>query len=201
VTIRANRASTRAYGGIRVNLRVVTSRASGDDSSGEVTPKLPRSSVAVGDPQGPASWRRGPKAGASYRSFGTVSPTRGRWKAFYVGPDRHRHTAGLTFSNQVRAQGWLANELGLIERGEWTPPAERRRQVEAAAFCSSASIHRHRSASSHPLGLAPHSSVPARPPHTTPSSTPRSRAVFTCPPTADFPYGGGRRPKISRRAT
>jgi hypothetical protein len=62
-----------------------------------------------------------------------VAPTRGRWKAFYVGPDRHRHTAGLTFSNQVRAQGWLANELGLIERGEWTPPAERRRQVEAAA--------------------------------------------------------------------
>ena len=41
-----------------------------------------------------------------------MSPTRGRWKAFYVGPDRHRHTAGLTFSNQVRAQGWLANELG-----------------------------------------------------------------------------------------
>jgi hypothetical protein len=23
----------------------------------------------------------------------------------------------------VRAQGWLANELGLIERGEWIPPA------------------------------------------------------------------------------
>jgi integrase len=88
----------------------------------------------VGDPKEPTTWRRGPKAGASYRSFGTVSPTRGRWKAFYVGPDRHRHTAGLTFSNQVRAQGWLANELGLIERGEWTPPAERRRQVEAAAL-------------------------------------------------------------------
>ena len=63
-----------------------------------------------------------------------MAPTRGRWKAFYVGPDRHRHTAGLTFSNQVRAQGWLANELGLIERGEWTPPAERRRQIEAAAL-------------------------------------------------------------------
>jgi len=63
-----------------------------------------------------------------------MSPTRGRWKAFYVGPDRQRHTAGLTFSNQVRAQGWLATELGLIERGEWTPPAERRRQVEAAAL-------------------------------------------------------------------
>ena len=124
MTIRANRASTRAYGQIHVSLRVVTYRASGDDSSGEVTPKLPRSSVVAGDPEEPAGWRRGPKAGASYRSFGTVSPTRGRWKAFYVGPDRHRHTAGLTFSNQVRAQGWLANELGLTERGEWTPPAQ-----------------------------------------------------------------------------
>ncbi len=114
--------------------RVVTYRAEGDDSSGEVTPKLPRSSVVVGGLQEPASGRRGPKAGASYRSFGTVSPTCGRWKASYVGPDRRRHTAGVTFSNQVRAQGWFANELGLIERGEWTPPAERRRQVEAAAL-------------------------------------------------------------------
>ena len=131
VTIRANRASTRAYGKIHVNLRDVTYRAQGDDSGGEVTPKLPRSSVVVGDPKGPASWRRGPKAGATYRTFGTMSPTRGRWwKAFYGGPDRHRHTAGLTFSNQVRAQGWLANELGLIERGEWTRPAERRRQMK-----------------------------------------------------------------------
>src|SRR5450756_470862 len=95
---------------MRVSLCVVTNRAAGDDSGGEVTPKLPRSSVVVGDPKEPANWRRGPKAGASYRIFGTVSPTRGRWKAFYVGPDRHRHTAGLTFSHQVRAQGWLAND-------------------------------------------------------------------------------------------
>ena len=95
---------------MRVNVSAVTSRASSDDSSGEVTPRLPRTRVVVGDPKGPANWRRGPKSGASYRSFGTGSPTRGRWKAFYVGPDRHRHTAGLTFSNQVRAQGWLANE-------------------------------------------------------------------------------------------
>jgi len=78
-----------------------------------------------------AAW---PQSGCVLPDFRTVSPTRGRWKAFYVGPDRHRHTAGLTFSNQVRAQGWLANELGLIERGEWTPLAERRRQVEAAAL-------------------------------------------------------------------
>ncbi len=134
MTIRANQAFTREYGKLHVRVSVVTYRASGDVSSGEVTPKLPRPSVAVGDPREPASGRRGPKLGASYRTFGTVAPTRGRWQAFYVGPDRHRHTAGLTFSNQVRAQGWLATELGLIERGEWTPPTERRRQVEAAAL-------------------------------------------------------------------
>jgi len=118
VTIRANRASTRAYGEMRVSVSVVTSRAFGDDSSGEVTPKLPRSSVAVGDPQEPANRRRGPQPGASYRTFGTVVPTRGRRNAFYAGPNRHRHTAGMTFNIQVRAQGWLANGLGLIERGE-----------------------------------------------------------------------------------
>jgi hypothetical protein len=55
---------------MRVSLCVVTNRAAGDDSSGEVTPKLPRSSVVVGDPKEPASWRRGSKAGASYRTFG-----------------------------------------------------------------------------------------------------------------------------------
>lgn len=27
----------------------------------------------------------------------------------------------MRFSNEVRAQTWLGNELGLIERGEWTP--------------------------------------------------------------------------------
>lgn len=82
------------------------------------------------EPNAPERRRRGPKTGTSYRSFGTVAPARGRWKAFYVGPDRRRHTAGMTFSNQVRAQGWLAQELALIELGQWTPPAERRKQSD-----------------------------------------------------------------------
>jgi len=69
VTIRTNRAFTRAYGKIHVSLSVVTNRASSDDSSGELTPKLPRSSVVVGDLKEPANWRRRPKAGASYRNF------------------------------------------------------------------------------------------------------------------------------------
>jgi hypothetical protein len=50
-------------------------------------------------------------------------------------PPRRPGVSGLTFSSQVRALGWRANELGLIERGGWwTPLTERRRQVEAAAL-------------------------------------------------------------------
>ncbi len=75
--------------------------------------------------------RRGPEKGTRYRSFGTVQKTGNRFAARYTGPDRKYHTAGMTISSQVRAQGWLANELGLIERGEWTPPAQRRRLAEA----------------------------------------------------------------------
>ncbi len=37
----------------------------------------------------------------------------------------------MTFTTRERAQGWLAGELKLIERGEWTPPAQRRRLAEA----------------------------------------------------------------------
>lgn len=40
----------------------------------------------------------------------------------------------MTFSTEVRAQTWLGQELGLIERGEWTPPAVRRRIAEAEAI-------------------------------------------------------------------
>ena len=40
----------------------------------------------------------------------------------------------MTFSNEIRAQTWLGQELALIERGEWTPPAERRRLAEARAI-------------------------------------------------------------------
>ena len=68
-----------------------------------------------------------------HRSFGTIIETRGRFKVRYTGPDRKLHRAGMTFTNRERAQGWLASELKLIEFGEWTPPAERRRQVEVAS--------------------------------------------------------------------
>jgi len=75
----------------------------------------------------------GPVKGTRYRSFGTVVKTGSRFAVRYTGPDRRHHTAGLTFSNEIRAQTWLGQELALIERGEWTPPAERRRQAEAAS--------------------------------------------------------------------
>lgn len=125
--------TTWGYVGMNARVAVVTSRASRTISGREVTPKLPRSSEPAGEASEHGSWQRGPKTGTSYRSFGTIAPTRGRWKAFYVGPDKRRHTAGVTFSNEVRAQGWLAQELTLIEVGRWTPPAERRRQTEVAS--------------------------------------------------------------------
>ena len=39
----------------------------------------------------------------------------------------------MTFSNPIRAQGWLAQELTLIELGQWTPPAQRREKAEVAS--------------------------------------------------------------------
>jgi len=55
---------------MRVNVRVVTSRAQGDDSSGEVTPKLPARVLWLEIPRSRPLWRRGPKAAAPYRTSG-----------------------------------------------------------------------------------------------------------------------------------
>ena len=76
----------------------------------------------------------GPVKGTRYRSFGTLLKTGSRFAVRYTGPDRKYHTAGMTFSNEIRAQTWLGQELALIERGEWTPPAQRRRLAEARAI-------------------------------------------------------------------
>lgn len=48
-----------------------------------------------------------------------------RWQASYVGPDTARHTAPYTFTAKMDAEAWLADERRLIERQEWTPPAQR----------------------------------------------------------------------------
>jgi integrase len=54
----------------------------------------------------------------------------GRWQASYIGRDKHRHAAPVTYSTRLAAEGWLAGERRLYEDAKhWTPPVER----EAAA--------------------------------------------------------------------
>lgn len=48
-----------------------------------------------------------------------------RLQASYIGPDLRRHIAPHTFGARIDAEGWLATERRLTERGEWTPPAQR----------------------------------------------------------------------------
>ena len=52
-------------------------------------------------------------------------------QASYVGPDLKRHYAALTFTLKTDAERWLADERRLMERDEWTPPAQRRAQRTA----------------------------------------------------------------------
>lgn len=49
----------------------------------------------------------------------------GRLQASYIGPDKNRHNAHTTFTADVDASRWLADEHLLIERDAWTPPAAR----------------------------------------------------------------------------
>lgn len=73
------------------------------------------------------------------RGFGkirqTSSKTR-RYQASYADPyvgNAKRHNAPRTFTAKIDAEHWLSDELRLIERGNWTPPAER---AEAKAATS-----------------------------------------------------------------
>lgn len=56
----------------------------------------------------------------------------GRYQASYVGRDLARHVAPATFTAKMDAEYWLADERRLIERGQWTPPAQREAQQMAA---------------------------------------------------------------------
>ena len=105
----------------------MTERAEGADLTTQSSPQVPR-----GELSGRLATRRR-ETKPEHRSFGTIIETRGRFKVRYTGPDRKLHRAGITFTTRERAQGWLAGELKLIEFGEWTPPAERRRQTEVLA--------------------------------------------------------------------
>ncbi|MDH3025301.1 site-specific integrase [Gordonia alkanivorans] len=63
---------------------------------------------------------------AGKRSFGnTRKLASGRYQARYTGPDGAEHKAPTTYSAMIDAEGWLVQERRLIEREEWTPPAER----------------------------------------------------------------------------
>ncbi len=49
-----------------------------------------------------------------------------RWQASYIGPDKARHTAPVTYTVKMDAAAWLSDERRLMERGDdWTPPATR----------------------------------------------------------------------------
>lgn len=65
------------------------------------------------------------------RGFGKIRQTSSkvkRYQASYADPfvgNAIRHNAPKTFSAKIDAERWLSDELRLIERGEWTPPADR----------------------------------------------------------------------------
>lgn len=66
------------------------------------------------------------------RRFGELDQLpSGRWRARYTGPDLQRHSPGRTFQAQDDAVAWLRAEELLVERGEWSPPAERQARAEA----------------------------------------------------------------------
>lgn len=72
----------------------------------------------------------------SKRDFGeTDRLPSGNYRARYT-YELQRYSAPRTFATKAYAQAWLVDEKRLIDRGEWTPPAdrqaERRRQAEAA---------------------------------------------------------------------
>ena len=48
-----------------------------------------------------------------------------RYQASYIGDDLRRYNAPRTFTVRTDAEGFLANERRLIERGDWTAPASR----------------------------------------------------------------------------
>jgi len=66
------------------------------------------------------------KKDAARRSWGKIRKLpSGNIQASYVHDDGRRYCAPRTFTAEMDAQWWLADERRLIERGEWTPPASR----------------------------------------------------------------------------
>jgi len=67
---------------------------------------------------------------ARRRGFGSIRrlPS-GRWQARYVGPDKRRHTAPVTFQTKGDAEAWLALRHSEIVRAVWRPPAQQSEAV------------------------------------------------------------------------
>ena len=63
-------------------------------------------------------------------TLGTIIEHRNHFKARYTRGGKW-HTPGHTFSTFALADQWLAEEQRLIDRDEWTPPADRRAAAEA----------------------------------------------------------------------
>lgn len=64
--------------------------------------------------------------------FGTVERKGQLWRAYYKRFGT-RHEAGHYFGSEKLAQAWLRSEHVLIDRDEWTPPAQRRARDEGEA--------------------------------------------------------------------
>lgn len=56
-----------------------------------------------------------------------------RFQASYIGPDLALHAAPETFPTELDADGWLSHERRIIDRGDWSPPAEREAAAQAEA--------------------------------------------------------------------
>ncbi len=62
---------------------------------------------------------------ATRESWGAVRELpSGRLQASYVGPDRVRHTAPVTFTTLTHARAWLAGQRVDIQRGAWQSPRD-----------------------------------------------------------------------------
>ena len=68
------------------------------------------------------------------RGFGQITqlPSK-RYRARYTGPDTALHNAPTTYLRKEDAEAWLVDERRLISSGRWTPPAQRKAAMIAAA--------------------------------------------------------------------
>ena len=70
------------------------------------------------------------------RDFGAIKTKKNskRFYATYKGPDMKHHTPGGSFSTKGAAEGWLAAERRLIDRGDWSPPQQRRQKAKTVGL-------------------------------------------------------------------